>query len=358
MGAADEFLEHPGFGRPVDSIENVLKQWDAEQKSYSGDDITGMTAMLAVLGADAVTGDRLLNQISPELLQAFAHLEGEKADTYEEVRAILAEKLALGDASVLGLVNKVKGQVGEDKFVETFDHSALVESRNQEAVDAFIASSNGSLRYVQVKMYADPNKVVEHMLEVQHKVADGQILVDGNLADAVDFAVPADIADAVREKAANHPELLGMNILPLPTTASEVGDVVMDAANNVAHPVLHLAQDALGSVMTVAALDLLTNTYMVAAGKRSATEAGQHAVINTSISTVGVVTSKGVALLVSKTAAVSHPIALPILAAIAARSLAKRWYSGREDFIERLRSESDWLDVLIAAFKDKELRAT
>ena len=94
MGAADDFLENPGFGRPIAPIEEVVGAWEAERKVVPDSDVEGMATMLAVLGVDAMTGDGLLNQIPPDVLDAFSHLEGAKADTYEQVRAILADKLS------------------------------------------------------------------------------------------------------------------------------------------------------------------------------------------------------------------------------------------------------------------------
>lgn len=219
--------------------------------------------MLAVLGVDAAIGDGLLNELSPELQQAMEHLMGEKADTYDDARKLIENSLAKGNASFDGFVSKIKGQIGEDRFVQEHRDYVLATSKSQEAVDALKHLSDGSLAATQVKMYSDADSVIRHMLSVHEKVEHG-LTVEGDLVSKLNFAVPEDIASEVREKMLKHRELANIQVLPIHSSANEVADVVREAGDNVGHPIEHLADDVLESVAFMAALDALTNAYLVA----------------------------------------------------------------------------------------------
>ncbi len=84
------------------------------------------------VGGGVVLSDLLINgdpegKISSELLHGFQKLMGDKANTLPEIMSILTEKLSLGDESVLGMINKIKGQIGENYFVDVA-HSMGLEA--------------------------------------------------------------------------------------------------------------------------------------------------------------------------------------------------------------------------------------
>ena len=226
---ADEFLNHLEYGRgPIRKIADVIQKWDLERGGKSCDDLSGMGTMLAVLGIDAAIGDGLLDEVSPDLLAAMSNLMEQKADTYDEARNLITEQRQHGDKACAGFVSKIKGQIGEDRFVQEYPEDVLALSKSQEGIDAFRDMGDGLVDAVQVKMYADPNAVVRHMLAVHQKVENG-LLVQGELVGKLNFAVPEDIAAAVQSKAMAHPELANIPIIPVKTTAEEVANVVRDA---------------------------------------------------------------------------------------------------------------------------------
>jgi hypothetical protein len=355
---ADEFLSNHEYGRkPIRDIADVVKQWDHDRSRKSCDDATGMATMFTVLGIDAITGDGLLNEISPELVMSMSHLMGDKADTYDEARQLIADKLAHGNASFAGFVSKIKGQIGEDRFIQEYPDYALAISKSQVAVDAFKPLGDGVVEAVQIKMYADPNAVVKHMLSVQAKVDHG-LSVQGDIVGQLNFAVPENIADEVRMLAAKHSELSNIHILTVKSSAFDVADVVRDAGNNIAHPLQHLGEDIISSVAFMAALDALTNAYLVAKGKKSIGAVVQEAVLKTPIGAVAITASKTTAMLMVKTGAAVNPIAIPVLTAIATRKLAQNWYDNRFKFAGRLKTEMEWISLLSIALLNRDRHLT
>jgi len=239
------------YGKPRKPIDDVLGQWRVEQvDSFLDNLIAG-----GVLLSDLAVGDGLRDQISPELLKGFERLMHDKADTYNEVREILHEKLALGDRSVLGLVNKIKGQIGENIFVKEIGPGArLAPSGSQKGWDVIVDHSPEP-RYVQVKMYSDADRVLRQMRDVQTEVAKGGIKDGEKVVSQVDFAVPSDIHEEVVNAASNDPILQSIKIRPINLTAEEAGDIVYEGVNNVGPDALeHFFGELLGDIAMAGSL--------------------------------------------------------------------------------------------------------
>lgn len=350
---ADEFISDPIFGRTPQGIDGIVSKWEKEGRGVQ-DDATGMATMLAVLGLDAAIGDGLLNQVPPELQAAMEHLMDERADTYDEARKLIENSLDNGDASFVGFVNKIKGQIGEDRFVAQYPEYALATSHSQEAIDAIKHLSDGTIEATQVKMYASADAVLEHMRIVQQKVVNG-LLVEGDHISKLNFAVPNDIANEVRTKMAAYPELANIDVLPVHSTAKDVADVVREAGANIENPFGHIAGDVIESVAFMAALDALTNAYLVAKGKKSITDVVQEAAIKTPIGALAIATSKGVALALTKAGLASNPIVIPLLTAVATRQLSRQWYENRCHFAKRMHENGEWSSLLATAIANKNV---
>ena len=346
----DEFASHPILGRNPRLIAEVISEWELDGKLVK-DDPNGMATMLAILGVDAAIGDGLLNQISPELQEAMQSLMGDKADTYDEARQLIEQSLGRGNASFDGFVSKIKGQIGEDRFVAEYPEYVLAISKNQEGVDALHYAAD-DLIATQIKMYANPDAVIHHMLTVRQKVANG-LIVEGNHVAQLNFAVPENIAESVRIKMLAHPELANISVLPVKSTSDELANVVRDAGDNVKDPLGNLVGDVLESVSYMAALDALTNAYLVAKGRKSIADVFEEAAIKTPIGGVAITTSKAVALALTKTGVGTNPIVLPILVAIVTRKMADNWYENRFQHAKRLRNDADWLLLLSTAVQHK-----
>ena len=350
---ADEFLADPIYGRrPIRQINTVISDWVKDLKGSARSDGLGMATMLAALGIDALTGDGLLDQISPDLLSSMKNLMGEKADTYEEARRLIADKIANGDPSFAGFVSKIKGQLGEDQFIAENADYVLAISKSQEGVDAIRGLGSGFVEAVQVKMYADANAVIQHMKIVQQKVSEG-LTVQGEAIDKLSFAVPVDIADEVRAKAATHAELLGIDIIPVGVTSKALADDLIDAGGNVMHPFLNIAGDAFSTIGLMVALDALTNTYLCIKGKKTFKEVAQDVAVKTPIGAVAIGVSKTAAVLLSVTGLSQSAIVLPIISAMIVRCLTVNWYENRSGFSNRINSDYQVLAKLCDALETK-----
>ncbi|MBK7424331.1 MAG: hypothetical protein IPJ48_15310 [Propionivibrio sp.] len=123
--------EFEASGAGACRIDDVIDGWKKDDQRRVAEDYLGMEALIAVLTVDGAMGDGLLDQISPELLKAFAARRGEGLDSYDEVRTYIQEMLTRGDHSVGGVVNQIKGQIGELVFKEEAGVPRLFSSLNQ-----------------------------------------------------------------------------------------------------------------------------------------------------------------------------------------------------------------------------------
>lgn len=288
----DEFMSHPIYGRsPAHQIDDVISKWNKNLSAGTSSDVAGMTTMLAALGIDAANGDGLLDQISPELLSSMKNLMGEKADTYEEARRLISEKIANGDLSFAGFVNKIKGQLGEDQFIAENSDYVLAISKSQEGIDAIRGRGSDFVEAVQVKMYKNANDVIHHMHIVQQKISDG-LTVEGETIDKLSFAVPYDIAEEVRSKAAHHIDLSSIDIIPVSVTSNSLADAVVGAGENLTHPFIHIVEGSLSTIGFMVALDALTNTYLCFKGKKTFAEVSRDITVKTPIGAMAIGTSK------------------------------------------------------------------
>ena len=85
-----------------------------------------------------------------------------------------------------------------------------------------------------MKLYANPRDVVNHMLNVQEKVACGGIEgYAGDTVEHIDFAVPADIADRVSELKEQYAQLDSMHVLTIPVDARTAAEFVEEGMSNI-----------------------------------------------------------------------------------------------------------------------------
>ncbi|MHC4278198.1 MAG: hypothetical protein ACYSTI_12895 [Planctomycetota bacterium] len=269
------------YGQRRRPIEDVLGQWRVEQvDSFLDNLIAG-----GVLLSDLAIGDGLRDQISPELLEGFEKLMGGKADTYNEVREKL---LALKDESVPGLVNKIKGQIGENIFVkEVGPHARLAASGSQEGWDVAIDREHGT-QYVQVKMYKDADGVLRKMRDVQERVDMG-VITDGEEAvNHIDFAVPSDIFDEVKNAALNDTTLRNIKVISIDMTAGQAANIVQEGVDNVGPEALeHFFGELLGDVLSAGSLHAVVNGFLLYKGAKEFEEAMADTAFATAISGAG-----------------------------------------------------------------------
>ena len=335
-------------GGPTQSFKTICDRWDKEEEL---DNLLHSSVGSGVVLGDLLVGDGLNDQISAELRDGFAELMGKKADSYDEVRTILLEKLQDGDSAVFGLVNKIKGQIGENEFLQEA-HAAGLNARlaglgNQEGWDVAIDYADGTTRYVQVKMSSNAGGVVRHMQDVSQKLAGGEAISDGDrVVKAIDFAVPANIAEEVRSRASE----LGIdtNVFAIDMTAAEAADVVQTGFDNVGPEALsNLFGELFGASVAVAALHGLANAFLVYKGAKAADRFLTDTVEQTAISTGAIAAGLGLELVLNQISMIGGPpsYALVFCTSMATRAVLKR-VARRQDYVSWLRVQNAHLASL------------
>jgi len=328
-------------GGPTQNFRTICDRWDKEEEL---DNLLQTAVGAGAVLGDLLVGDGLNDQISPELLDGFAELMGQKADSFDEVRNILLDKLQDGDSAVFGLINKIKGQIGENQFLQESQaaglSACLAELGNQPAWDVAIDNADGTTRYIQVKMYSDVGDVVRHMQDVNQKLVEGVIISDGRVVEAIEFAVPADIAEEVSARAAE----LGMDmpVIPIDMTAAEAADVVQTGFDNVGPEALsNLFGELFGASVAVAALHGLVNAFLVYKGAKAADRFLADTVEQTAISTGAIASGLSLELVLNHISMVGGPptYALVFCTSMATRGILKR-VARRQDYVAWLRSQN------------------
>ena len=335
-------------GGPTQSFETICDRWDKEEEL--GNLLQTAIGAGVVLG-DLLVGDGLNDQISPELLDGFAELMGQKADSYDEVRSILLDKLQNGEKSVFGLVNKIKGQIGENQFLQGAQaeglSARLAELGNQPSWDVAIDNADGTTRYIQVKMYSDVGDAVRHMQDVTQKLDEGVIISDGDrVVEAIDFAVPANIAEEVSARSA---ELgIDMQVIPIDMTAAEAADVVQTGFDNVGPEALsNLFGELFGASVAVVALHGLVNAFLVYKGAKAADRFLADTVEQTAISTGAIAAGLSLELVLNQISLIGGPptYALVFCTSMATRGILRR-VARRQDYVSWLRAQNAHLENL------------
>ena len=333
---------------PTQSFREICAKWDKEEEL---DNLLQTAVGASVVLGDLLVGDALNDQISPELLDGFAELMGQKADSYDEVRNILRDKLQDGDSAVFGLINKIKGQIGENQFMQAAQvaglNARLAQLGNQEAWDIAIDNADGTTQYIQVKMYSDAGGVVRHMQDVNQKLAGGVVISDGDrVVGAIDFAVPANIADEVGARAAEL--VIVTNVIRIDMTAAEAKDVVQSGFDNVGPEALsNLFGELFGAGVSVAALHGLVNAFLVYKGAKAADRFLADTVEQTAVSTGAIAAGLSLELVLNHISMIGGPptYALVFCTTMATRGVLMR-VARRQDYVSWLRVQNAHLASL------------
>jgi len=345
----EEFIEeYSGDSRQIKSCESICGQWE---KELALDELLHTSVGSGIVIGDLLVGDGLNDQISDQLLDAFKALMGEKANSYAEVRNRLLGAMQKGDKSVFGLINKIKGQLGENQFLKEAQsvglNARLASSGNQEGWDVAFDHENGTTQYIQVKTYSNPDGVISHMKEVNQKLSEGVIISDGEqIVEKIDFAVPADIAEQVRERALE----LGIEstIIPINMTAEEAKNIVETGFNNVGPEAISNLFGALfGASVPSAALHTLVNGFLVYKGAKTVASFLPDTIEQTAISTGGLAAGMSLELLLNKISMIGGPptFILTLCASGATRGVLKR-FAKRQGYVSCLREQTIYLKNL------------
>jgi hypothetical protein len=334
-------------------IESICDRWEKEKQV---DDFLGMEISSGIMIADLLIGDGSLDQVSPTLRDAFEGLMKEKADSYSKIHQILLDKLERGDKSVLGLVNKVKGQIGEEIFKDTCTKegisATLASSGSQEGWDVAVDQGDGVTQYVQVKMYSNTNEVIKEIKKVEAKVRAGVVFgEDGVPVTNIDFAVPSDIAPAVKTKLA---ELdIDIDIIPIDATADEVAGIVQEGFDNMGPAAMeNFFGELLGSAATATAIHAVTNAFLVYKGSKASEAFLADTIKSSSVSVVGFASGMSVEMILNQIAWIGGPptCALVFATSFSTRAIAKRVLK-RGDSTAWVLSTNDNLETLTASIQ-------
>jgi hypothetical protein len=295
------------------NIHSIIKEWQISemdtllQTACNHSEATlGMNETIdsgiggAVVIADAILGGTLLDQIPQDVQEAFANLMGDKADTYSKMRQLLLSHLkndqgtfrAFDDCHVVGFVNKLKGQIGENIFKSQIGLAAtLAESGSQEGWDLAVNKGQGLHEYVQVKLYHSPRGVVQHMLAVHEKLLEGSIKGVGHeTVQKIYFAVPEDIRDDVLRLAKQHDGLAEMLYdKSIPITSRDAAGLVTEGMSNVGPDQLgNFFNELICGAAAAGSLHAAVNGFLWYKGSKDFSEAFADTAANTAVSTVGI----------------------------------------------------------------------
>jgi hypothetical protein len=345
------FMEQNKYSDNEDT-ETILNDWKKEKEV---DALLGVTITGGVTLGDALIGDGLNDQISDELYAGFKGLMGDKINSYDDVRNILVEKIDLGDSSVLGLINKIKGQLGENAFLAEANqlgiNAKLAESGSQEGWDVAIEKA-GEMQFVQVKLYSDPNAVINEISKVNDKIADGSLLYNGAPIEQIDFAVPENIYDEVAVAVAE--KGLNVEVIKFGMTAEEGKDIVLEGVENVDALIMgNFFEELIGTALpTTFALHGLVNAFLVYKGAKEMDSLLSDTALQSSMSTLAAGSGLAVEALIQKISFIGGlpTFLLAVSVSMATRAVISRVVN-RNDYVSWMAEENEKTKEMIESYK-------
>jgi len=354
----EEFCSVHADGRKIEHIDSLMSDWALHAQI---EEFLAVPVMEGVLLGDWLSGKRIADIDVAELdrkvpdaaREGFASLTGDKVDSVEKIRELIIDKYRGSEASLRGLMNKIQGQIGEDRFVEASGGLArLAKSGSQEGWDV-AWDSGDETRYIQVKVYADADGVVKHMEAVNDKISRGAILgEDAQTAiDQIEFAVNSDIVEEVRSKA----EALGFDnpVQDLGESREQIRSWLKSAQDQSLHPPLEgFFGDILKHTAQSAAVIAATNAFFVWYGCKERSRAIEDTAYATIIAAGGISAAHAVSRIAAtplglKFAILGGPIAgvLAMIVATSVRSVLRR-ISDRRHVARRIADGNDQLRAL------------
>ena len=347
MSAIDGFVERHGPGaRP---IGDIVETWEHRRAAK---DLADAVVVGGAMAADLIQGDGFRDQVPEAVRDAVANLarEPKSWEAYDAARCAIQETLAKGKESIDGWVNKYKGQLGEDLFAQRLGGNArLASSGSQAGYDVIHDTGNGP-EYIQVKLYSDPSQIIEHMKKVQQRVLNGEILDEdsGLPVRSINWAVPHDIADDVRQGVQATPELANVTVYSVGITADEAEGVIRSGIDAVGAEGLERFSDFFGDlaggVATAVALQAAFVGFLWWKGQREAEEARDQIGDTVFTSAAGF----GVALAAEEIAdslLFGGPLGFAL--GFTARQIVRRALSSRRAFVKHNAAVNGDLDALI-----------
>ena len=333
---------------------SVINRWTTEKRVAR---LFGTPVFAGVMIADIWHNGSLLDRLPYQVQAGFRELMGERADSRAEMVERLVQEARQGDAHLEGLLSKIQGQIGENDFVRSIGNIAqLAPSGSQSGWDVVVHRGEVN-QYVQVKVYADPDEVIERIQELQGRIVTGTVTgIDGEVVQSIDVAVNHDIFDAVQERVAQ----LGLDTTVLDTGVErdDIRAALEGAAENATEPFENFFGELLGGIASTTAVHAAVNGFLVWKGAKSRAEAAEDAAYSSAISAGGMVAALGTEALAeelvlgqldSAVAVLSGPVGgvVSMAAGIYIRGVLRR-VAERRHVVERLESGNGQLDALCA----------
>jgi hypothetical protein len=343
------------------SLESLKDRWIAESKA---DDLLGSPIMTGVLLSDALINGVQIDSVSEDVRQAFQGLMKGKVDSYSELRELVVEKYEKSPQSVEGLISKIQGQYGENVFIEKIGSGAeLAKDGSQEGWDVKIPRDYGN-EYIQVKVYNDPNAVIEHIQRVNEKVSNGGI----EDVKQINFAVNSDIFEEVNEKVNE----LGLEntVYNIGKSRDEIRGTLESGFESINESTLfdEFFSEVLASSFTATAIHAASNAFLVWKYNKEKSQAIEDTVYSSLISGGGVTSAVVTRAIITEAAALTElellgtllgPVGLvaSVGAGYTAREYLKR-IASRKDLQSRLNQDliknKEILINLKSTFREKE----
>jgi hypothetical protein len=243
------------------------------------DDLFGTEIAAGITLIDLLDGELNDTRVSPQVMSVLKALMGEKMDSQSEVIPYFREMINRGDSSVDGLINKLKGTLGELKFKEAFGSGVrLAESGSQKGFD--LITDKGE--YIQVKMYSNANSVIEAIEENAKRIKNNEMLYDGQVVRKINYAVSSNIYEELKEEGVE--STYGIKLYEVPMSAQQAGEIVGDEINETAWN--NFFKDTFGMALTSLALHSTINTFLFVFGKKDRKEAIVDTIKSTVLTTI------------------------------------------------------------------------
>lgn len=266
-------------------MTHILERWDNEQdKKISIDDFLDKAIRAqrkeelletTIVGSytliDALDGQVKDPKIAEAVKETLKELSPGKFANETAMQEYFKGMIERGDKSVEGVINKLKGTLGELEFKHHLgdDIVRLSNSGSQKGWDLAI-NRDGVEEYVQVKMYNNAVGVIDKMEEVAEQLKNGEILNDtGEVIEKIDFAVGNDVYQDLKNLDVE--SRFGVKLYEVPISSEE-------AAAPIAKDISDLTGwneffDQLGLPVTAIAITGLRNAFLVAFGDKGKKEA-------------------------------------------------------------------------------------
>jgi hypothetical protein len=248
------------------------------------------------------------------------------------------------------------GQIGENEFrdeaIKNGIKARLADSGSQEGWDIVKENAEGTREYIQVKLCNDPDGVINAIKEVSQKIELEKIRDGDEIVKSIDFAVPENILDEVKQKSLD----LGYDIefYSLPISNEEARDLVeigFGFSEYTQEAVENLFSEIFSSVLSTAALHTLANGFLLYKGAKNTEEFWHDTIDNTVISSGAITAGMAVEIILTNIVRVGGipTYALVLGTTIVTRQILKR-IANRQSYVDWLHVQIKELDALMVSF--------